>query len=76
MNTLFDDEPERTSYSPTDSKWREIPQAEFLALSERDQLDYCARRDEDSALYATTDEDAQWYRRRAAAYRQLIEKLV
>lgn len=60
---------------PTDSAWQECPLEVFLAMSERRQLDYCARRDDDSARFAATEEQAAWYRWRAATYRQMIEGL-
>lgn len=51
------------------SAWREVPQALFLSWSEARQLSYCAARDEDAALHATTLEEARWYQARARSYR-------
>lgn len=61
--------------NPTDSPWRECPLDEWLAMSERDQLDYCARRDETAAQYAETGEDAAWYTWRAGWYRRRMEEI-
>ena len=60
---------------PTDSLWRECKLEEFVVMSETEQLDYCARRDEDSARFADTEEDAAWYRERAAWYRNRMKEL-
>lgn len=60
---------------PTDSLWREIPHEQFMAMTELEQLDYCARRDEDSARFADSDEDAKWYLWRAGLYRRRIAEL-
>lgn len=73
--TLFDEPEELHSNRPTDSLWRECPLEVFLAMSELQQLDYCARRDEDSARFADSEEDAAWYRARAKWYRDEMERL-
>lgn len=65
MKTLFDS-----------IEWREVPQALFLSWSTARQLDYCARRDEDSARTAATrgEMSAEWYLERASLYRSDIKK--
>ena len=61
---LFDGEEPRPSMP-----FRDVPQAVFLAWSERMQNDYCAARDLDSARTAEErGEDADWYRERANGY--------
>ena len=53
---------------PEPKVWAEVPQALFLSWSIPRQLDYCARRDEDSARSA----EAEWvgfYTERAKGYR-------
>lgn len=56
---------ERTSSSPI---WQEVPQALFLSWSRARQMDYCARRDEDSAQQVEL-EDREFYAQRAQWYR-------
>jgi hypothetical protein len=77
-SSLFDDDipspgglPD-TDNDPTTSSWREQP-TEHLTRAEL--LDYCARRDEDSALFAVTLDDARWYLWRAARYRQMMTEM-
>ena len=52
--------------------WHEVPAARFLSWTPREQLAYCAARDEHSALEAETPEEANWYRARAARYREEV----
>lgn len=54
--------------------WRKCPLPQFLAMSEVEQLDYCARRDEDAARFADCEKDAAWYGKRAAWYRDEIQR--
>ncbi|MFI5222724.1 MAG: hypothetical protein ACHQX3_00525 [Nitrospirales bacterium] len=48
--------------------WRDVTPALFLSWSRARQLDYCARRDEDSAAKTDGDE-RQFYLQRAQDYR-------
>jgi hypothetical protein len=52
------------------SSWQEVPQARFLSWSKARQDEYCARRDEDSALYSGSPEWSAFYLERAASYRR------
>lgn len=56
--------------SYTQHSWQEVPQALFLSWSSARQLDYCARRDEDSALQDNDNRD--FYLQRAADYRSMM----
>jgi hypothetical protein len=54
------------------SSWREVPQVLFDSWPEKQQLAYCAARDEDSARYA----EGEWrelYAARAATYRERLD---
>ncbi|MCR4301822.1 MAG: hypothetical protein NUV51_09450 [Sulfuricaulis sp.] len=51
------------------SIWQEVPAARFLSWTWREQLAYCAARDEDSAKHAENDEWQQFYENRARGYR-------
>lgn len=54
------------------STWQEVPAARFLSWSHEMQLAYCAKRDEDSANEALSEEWAEFYRQRARDYRQSL----
>lgn len=54
------------------SSWREVPQVVFDSWSHARQLAYCAARDDDAALYADGEEEAEWYRERARGYREML----
>jgi hypothetical protein len=54
------------------TRWREVPQALFLSWPPARQLAYCAARDEDAALHATTLEEARWFQERARYYKEAI----
>ena len=69
-----DEAGESPDYAPR-SEWHEVPQATFLAWSERRQLEYCAARDEDSAAHEDDPERRAWYLWRANAYKEMIECL-
>ena len=69
MDSLFDDPEPEIVMRP---EWREVPQALFLSWSEARQLSYCAARDEDSALDATSDEEMEWFLQRAMDYRSMM----
>lgn len=57
-------------------EWQEVPAALFLSWSDARQLEYCARRDEETMLNEN-DEVSDWwmdfYAERSRAYRQLVE---
>lgn len=55
--------------NPSRLPLREVPADIFLSWPEKQQLEYCAKRDEDSALDALDDEWAAFYRQRAQDYR-------
>jgi len=69
---LFDEAEELTAPSAERSTWQEIPAARFLSWTRREQLAYCAARDEDAALYCVPPEDPEWYRQRARSYREMM----
>lgn len=50
------------------STWQEVPAARFLSWTRREQLAYCAARDEDSAAHEASPEWQLFYLERAAAY--------
>lgn len=58
-----------TPAQPLPRVWHEVPAARFLSWTAAEQYAYCAARDENSALYADTDEDYMFYKRRAEMYR-------
>lgn len=70
-DSLFDFVPE--SDLPPRSAWQEVSQTTFLSWSEAEQLDYCARRDDDSAAHAPTERDAEFFRNRANDYREMMK---
>lgn len=56
------------------SAWQEVPAERYLSWSPAMQYAYCARRDEDAALSPDISaKDAQWFRDRAARYREAVE---
>lgn len=63
QTTLFD------FLEPEPPVWSEVPAGIFLSWPVGMQMDYCARRDEDSAAKADTPEETAWYRKRAQGYR-------
>lgn len=78
--TLFDEPeggapcPDGAGESPARAPWSECPLAAFLAMSEAAQLDYCARRDEDTLL-SCEPEDRAFFAERAAWYRARMGEL-
>lgn len=54
------------------SDWQEVPQVRFLSWSPAMQAAYCAARDTDSAIYAESVEDAEWFIRRARIYEGMV----
>ena len=57
--------------------WNEVPQDVFLNWPERNQLEYCAARDEHSAKHTDEDEPErkQWFLERAGWYRGCLSQL-
>jgi len=67
----FSDDPVELIVEPALARvWQEVPQALFLSWSHARQLDYCARRDEDSAV--VDSDNREFYLDRARAYREGI----
>jgi len=52
-------------------EWQEVPQARFLSWPRKQQLDYCARRDERAALEPDSPAEERFFLERAAEYRRL-----
>jgi len=59
---------------PERSTWTEVPQALFLSWSALRQWAYCRDRDFDSATFADSFEDAQFFIHRAEMYQQMIKE--
>lgn len=75
MNSLFDLPPNETVKVPEPSRdWHEVPQALFESWSRARQFAYCAARDDHSARQAHSAKDAEFFRHRASAYRQLMQE--
>lgn len=74
-DAIMDKAMHEAEVGPTDSLWREISHETFMAMTEKEQLDYCARRDEDSARFADSEADAKFYLDRAARYRARLAEL-
>jgi hypothetical protein len=75
-DSLFDDLEEVPPSEPLivdRPRWREVPQALFLSWAPAMQLAYCAARDEDAALDATSDEEMEWLLERAMSYRRMMQ---
>lgn len=56
--------------------WIEIAESVFVTWSHALQLHYCWRRDLDSALRCSVDDDASFYLQRAALYKTRFEGLM
>ena len=60
--------------TPSPAMWNEVPQALFLSWPVTQQLAYCAARDEDAAINTYDDVEADFYRARAARYREMMHE--
>ena len=55
------------------SDWREIPQPRFLSWTPAEQHAYCMARDLDATARSDTPEEAEFHRRRAHMYQEMID---
>lgn len=72
MSDLFDFADEQEDDDLPD--WDEVPQARFLSWSEKMQWAYCAARDQDAALRATSLEEFDWFMARSKMYKEMIHE--
>lgn len=60
---------------PVRSAWVEVSQEIFLSWSDKQQLEYCVSRDLDSADFAETPDDIDFFLSRAKSYMEMIAVL-
>lgn len=71
MQVTLELESNRSAEFIEQSDWHEVPQNVFFAWPANTQLEYCEARDIDSAQYAETPEQIEWYLARAKGYREM-----